>query len=72
MTRYRVELWIVGASPDPDRMPDVNVPVRAKSAERALRAAELMATRAAYGSDRLARFLGVEVEDSNVYDEGAR
>jgi len=71
MTRYRVELWIVGAHPDPDRMPDVNVRVRARSHGRALRAAELMATRAAYESDRLARFLGVEVEDSNVYEEDA-
>jgi len=71
MEAYRVELWIAGESPDPDRMPDVNVRVRGKSPDRARRAAELMATRAAYGSDRAARFLGLDVEDSNVYEEGS-
>jgi hypothetical protein len=58
---YRVELWVEGASPDPDRVPDVNRTVRARDPRRAIRAAALAASRAA-GEP-------VTVEDLDVYPE---
>jgi hypothetical protein len=56
---YRVELWIgVG---EPDRMPEVNVKVRARSDSRALRVAAMRAQRAS-GEQIL-------IEDSHVYED---
>lgn len=69
MNRYRVELWIEGMDGGPDRMPDVNRIVLAKSQNRAVQAATLKASKAAYGNDRTARFLGIVVEDVNVFLE---
>lgn len=72
MTTYRVELWVEGSEDqDPDRMPDWNGLVRARNEERAVEAAKLKAVKAAYGADRLARFMGIRVTDSNVYAEGS-
>lgn len=65
MTRYRVELWIDGEEGGEDRMPDVNRVVRAKSPERAVKAATLTAKRAS-------GYYRIVLEDHSVFPEGAR
>lgn len=71
-TAYRVEMWFVsdheGMSEEPGRMPDVNVVVQAKTADRAKRAAYHKANRAAQGW----RWWDLDIAECNVFAEGGQ